>query len=701
VVAGVETHVESAGTDDDGRQAAGHVRMFGPLTISRDGVVQELAASRKLRALFAYLALAPHPVSRSRLCELLWDVPNDPRGELRWCLSKLRRVIDDPHRQRVVTAGEMVALDLAGWQVDVRDMVAACAAGIEALPPERLHPLARLFVGDFLEGLEIDRSPHFDNWLLAQRRHFRAAHVAILERIVATLPAGDDAALPYLEKWIAVAPFEDRPHIALLAALARRGQIAAGDEHVTATARLFEAEGLDVLPLRAAWRSLRERRAPGPSVAQAETAVHLTAEVRPASGGGTPDLMVAPRASQRASLAVMPFAEEGQTGEVRAGGAGAAGARGGLADGLTHDIITRLAKLRNLFIIARGSVFALAEQGVMPDEAARRLNVDYIATGSVRQSHGRVTISIELVEARTARIVWAEVFDHKLDKAFLVLDEMGNRIVASIANEIEMVERNRAVLLPPNSLDAWSAYHRGLWHMYRFTRSDNEQAQHFFQRAVGLDPTFARAHAGLSFTHWQNAFQHWADRKQEIDRAFETASQSLMADEHNPAAHWAMGRALWLRGRQTDSLAELERAVDLSPNFALGHYALSFVQSQSGDPRAAIRASDHSRHLSPFDPLLFGMLGARAMSHVRLGQFEEAAEWALKAATRPNAHVIILAIAAHCLGLAGRVEEGRAFAAAIHKTLPHYRIDDFLQTFQFPADAAALFRQGAKHVGLG
>ncbi|HVJ43630.1 MAG TPA: hypothetical protein VM639_19165, partial [Dongiaceae bacterium] len=425
--------MESAGTDDDGRQAAGHVRMFGPLTISRDGVVQELAASRKLRALFAYLALAPHPVSRSRLCELLWDVPNDPRGELRWCLSKLRRVIDDPHRQRVVTAGEMVALDLAGWQVDVRDMVAACAAGIEALPPERLHPLARLFVGDFLEGLEIDRSPHFDNWLLAQRRHFRAAHVAILERIVATLPAGDDAALPYLEKWIAVAPFEDRPHIALLAALARRGQIAAGDEHVTATARLFEAEGLDVLPLRAAWRSLRERRAPGPSVAQAETAVHLTAEVRPASGGGTPDLMVAPRASQRASLAVMPFAEEGQTGEVRAGGAGAAGARGGLADGLTHDIITRLAKLRNLFIIARGSVFALAEQGVMPDEAARRLNVDYIATGSVRQSHGRVTISIELVEARTARIVWAEVFDHKLDKAFLVLDEMGNRIVASIA----------------------------------------------------------------------------------------------------------------------------------------------------------------------------------------------------------------------------------------------------------------------------
>src|SRR6185369_7077933 len=137
--------------------------------------------------------------------------------------------------------------------------------------------------------------------------------------------------------------------------------------------------------------------------------------------------------------------------------------------------------------------------------------------------------------------------------------------------------------------------------------------------------------------------------------------------DHNPAAHWAMGRALWLRGEQDGSLLELERAVDLSPNFALGHYALSFVHSQSGDPRAAIGSSDHSRHLSPFDPLLFGMLGARAMTHVRLGQFEEAADWALKAAARPNAHTVILAIAAHCLALAGRIDEALAFAASIHK----------------------------------
>src|SRR6185437_5908379 len=165
------------------------------------------------------------------------------------------------------------------------------------------------------------------------------------------------------------------------------------------------------------------------------------------------------------------------------------------ADGLTHDIITRLAKLRSFFVIAEGSVFALGVRGLGPEEAGRRLNVDYVASGSVRRRPGRLGVSVELVETVTARILWAEDFDRKQDDVFSVIDDIGNRIVASIASEIEAVERNRAVLRPPDSLDAWQAYHRGLWHMYRFTQTENEAAGWFFEMAVGLDPTFARAHA--------------------------------------------------------------------------------------------------------------------------------------------------------------------------------------------------------------
>jgi DNA-binding SARP family transcriptional activator/TolB-like protein len=655
------------------------VRLLGPLTIIRDGVAVELPASRKSRALLAYLALSPGAVARGRLCDLLWDAPNDPRGELRWCLSKLRNVLDEPQRPRVRASDDRVALDLDGCPVDAVAVATAAETGFCAIDLDRLRSLCRLFAGDFLEGLDIDRSPNFSTWLTAQRRRFSACQAAMLEQMATKLPEESEEASAYLEKWIAIAPFDRRAHSRLLSALARQGKLGEGEAHLAATARLFETEGLDFAPIRGAWRSIKEnrpaeKRSPDPAPREASP---NTVEI------------ASPKAS-RASLAVMPFVEE----------ASGDGLRGGLADGLTHDIITRLAKLRELFVIARGSVFALAERGIGPEDAGRRLNVDYVAGGSVRRNGGRVTVRVELTEVRTARIVWADAVNRKLDDTFEVLDHIGNSIVSSISAEIEMVERNRAMLKAPNSLNAWEAYHRGLWHVYRFTQSENEHARRYFTRAVQLDPTFARAHAGLSFTHWQSAFQSWGDRERESDRAFETAGQSLLVDDQNPAAHWAMGRALWLRDRQAESVGELEQAVRLSPNFALGHYFLSFVHSQSGDPSVAIEASDHSRNLSPFDPLLFGMLATRAVALVRLGRIDEAAEWAVKAAARPNAHRLILAITAHCLALAGRLDEGRAVAASIRKALPHYSTDDFLAAYRFAPDTAALFREAGKRIGF-
>jgi len=681
VEASVETDVESAGPPLNAEAVGLSVRLLGPFAIARGGRPVALPASRKLRALLAYLALAPHPVGRGRLCELLWDVPNDPRGELRWCLSKLRAALDEPGRPRIVSEGDTVALRLGDVRVDALDAASAVAEGMETLGLERLRALSDCFAGDFLDGLELDRSPLFASWLTAQRRRFGACHVAALEQIVSLLTPAADEAAPHIDKWLELAPFDGRAHVALLENLTRHGQIGAAERHLSTAADLFNSEELDFTPVREAWRQIKSRAFDAQPCARSMPAFALpqapTALAEPEAAG-----------TRRASLAVMPFAED------------AGATRGGLADGLAHDIITRLAKLRDFFVIARGSVFALAEKNIAPEDAGRRLNVDYVAAGSVRRLAHRLVVSVELVEVRTARIVWAEIFERGCDDIFVVLDDIGNAIVSSIAAEIATLERNRALLKAPNSLSAWEAYHRGLWHMYRFTRQENELARHFFDRALELDPTFARAYAGLSFTHWQSAFQRWGDREREIALAFDSAGYALLVDDRNPAAHWAMGRALWLRGEQDGALLELASAVDLSPNFALGHYALSFVHSQSGDPQSAIGSSDHSRHLSPFDPLLFGMMGARAMAHARLGQFDEAAEWSLKAAARPNAHVIILAIAAHCLALAGRRDEARNFAAMIRKALPNYSADDFIATFRFDRDGEALFRNGSKLIGL-
>jgi DNA-binding SARP family transcriptional activator/TolB-like protein len=673
VEASVETTVETDG------MSPLTVRMLGPLAVKRDGAPVVMPRSRKVRALLAYLVLAPSPVSRSRLCDLLWDGPNDPRGELRWCLTKLRGIFDGPAAQRIETTADMVRIRLDGCFVDAAELSSVVAGGLAEIETDRLRNVAALFTGEFLEGLDVDRSPHFDNWVLAQRRRCQALQIVVLEQLVSRFPVGDENATPWLEIWLALSPFDLRAHRALLAALLATGRIEAGESHLDAAVRLLQSEDIDPAPLRDFWKE-RRRATVGaqPVIVEPIDSTMIPTPVDPLN------------ASRRASLAVMPFAEHRSNGAWR----------GGLADGLTHDIITRLAKLKDFFVIARGSVYALSERGVGPEEAGRRLNVDFVASGTVRQHGNRVSVDVELVSVPTARIIWSETFETKPDDLFPVMDEIGNSIVASIATEIETAERNRAILKAPNSLNAWEAYHRGLWHMYRFTREDNERARGFFGMATGLDPTFARAHAGLSFTHWQSAFQRWGDRDREAALAYQTAGESVLVDDHNPAAHWAMGRALWLRGSNDESLSELQRAVELSPNFALGHYALSFVHSQSGDPLAAIGSADLSRHLSPFDPLLFGMLGTRAMAHVRLGQFEEAAEWALKAAARPNSHAIILAIAAYCLGLAGRIEEGRAFAGRIRQSLPHYNADEFLASFHMAPEAALLFRKGAKRIGL-
>ena len=659
------------------------LRVLGPVRVSRDGKPVALPRSRKVRALLAYLALESRSQSRSRLCGLLWNVPNDPRGELRWCLSKLRGVLDDSERRRVLsTDTDSIALDLSDCHVDALEVDRSAKAGIEQATGERLRMLCALFGGELLEGLEVDGTPEFSGWLSAQRHRYRVIHTNLLGEVVTRATAGDDETFRHLGDWLRLAPFDLRAHRLMLDALVRSGRMQDAEHHVASAMRSFEREGMDWAPLRDAWQVTRSARV-------------VSAPVQAATGAATASIGTAastlePRARRRRSIAVLPFVET--TSEERAG-------RGKMADGLTEDIITRLAKLRVLFVIARGTVYALGERGIAAEEAGRLLNVEYIASGAVRREANRLSVSVELVDTEDSRIVWTDELHGAVDQTFSVLDSIVDRIVAAMAEGIEAAECNRAILRPPSSLDAWEAYHRGLWHMYRFNGPDNAQAEQFFRSALKLDPTFSRAYAGLSFTHFQNTFLHLtSDHERQIEHALETAGRSIGADDRDPAAHWAMGRALWLHRRQDEALAELQRSIELSPNFALGHYTLGFVQSQAGDPRAAIQATDYSRELSPFDPLQFGMLASRALAHVRLGELDEAADWAVKAARRPNAHTHILAIAAQCLGLAGRRDEAQKLVGRIRELEPNYNVEDFLRAFRFGRDTESLFRHGARQL---
>ena len=629
--------------------------------------------SRKVRTLLSFLALEARSLPRSRLCDLLWDVPNDPRGELRWCLSKLRGLLDDADRRRVITADQdLVALDLSDCRVDALEIDRAAEAGIADLDLARLSQLADLFRGDLLDGVDVDGNPELAGWLVAQRQRYRALHVALLRELAARAPREGDETFRHLGAWLGLAPFDQRAHEVMLEALVARGRVREAEEHLAATIRCFEQQGLDWTPLRNSWRAARDAPA-GPLIVAAAPAAE-------------------PRTRRRASIAVMPFVDG-----MSIGPAGPSQ----VADGLTDDVITRLAKLRALFVIARGTAYALRGSGVGALDAGRILDADYVASGSVRIRGGRLCVRTKLAETHTARIVWADCMDVDADDTFSVIDDVVDRIVSAIAGEIEVEECHRAMLAPPASLDAWQAYHRGLWHMYRFTGADNLHAGRYFRDSLALDPMFARAYAGLSFTHFQNAFLSLtADQSRQIELALETATQSLGADDRDPAAHWAMGRALWLNGRERESFGELQRSLDLSPNFALGHYTMGFVHSQSGDPRLAIDATGLSCRLSPFDPLQFAMFATRALAHVRLGDLKEAVAWALKAAHCPNAHAHILAIAVECLSLVNRRDDARRLAARIRERTPTDNLGVLLRAFHFDRDTETLLHHSARTIGF-
>jgi TolB-like protein/Flp pilus assembly protein TadD len=561
--------------------------------------------------------------------------------------------------------------------VDVLRIAAAFQQGFRSLSVAQLRSLADLFVGDFLDGMTIERNPGFETWLVSQRRRFREIHTNLLEHIVQRFP--HEEARPYLARWIHIAPFDLRPHELLLTALAAEGRIREGEEHLAATINLFGSEGLEGKPLRELWRTAR---------AQADE-TFKPISVNPLAASLPPDADPITAQARRASIAVMPFNDMS-----------AIAIPGGPADALVYDIITKLAKLRSLRVIAQGTVFALRDRQHTADELAQMLGANYVVNGSFHRLGDRLAVRVELMETRTGGILWSEVFEHKVSDIFILLDDIGVRIVFAIEREVETLESNRAVLKAPSSLDAWEAHHRGLWHVYRFNKTDNEQAQHYFQSAVRLDPTFARAHAGLSFTHWQNSFQGWSDRGEAAELAYRTANDSLMIDDRDPTAHWALGRAVWLRGMHDQAVDELHQSAALSPNFALAHYCLAFIEAQTGDPEAAVIASDRARDLSPFDPLLFGMLASRSMALIRLKRYDEAADWAMKAARRPNVHALVLTIAAFALSLADRADEARSLVNSIRAKQADYNLDNFFAAFHIRAEDKLQYQQSAKLVGL-
>jgi len=315
-------------------------------------------------------------------------------------------------------------------------------------------------------------------------------------------------------------------------------------------------------------------------------------------------------------------------------------------------------------------------------EAARLLGVRYVLRGTIEVAHPGVIIGVELVDSADDSVVWAERFAGPTD----TVHELRARIAGSLATALDiripLHEATQARLAVSEHLDAWSAYHLGLQQMYRFDRQGNGAAGEYFGQAVALDPGFARAHAGLSFVHFQNAFLHLgANREQQVLAARAAAERGLELDPLDPFVNFTMGRSFWLQGDLETSLGWLERATQLSPNFAQGIYARGWAETLSGAVEAGRRQVDLALQLSPIDPLHYAMLGTRALAHLIAGEHAASADWADRAARAPGAHVMISMIAAVANRLAGREGAAQHWRERVRQRGPGLRQADFLSAF--------------------
>jgi TolB-like protein/DNA-binding winged helix-turn-helix (wHTH) protein len=356
-----------------------------------------------------------------------------------------------------------------------------------------------------------------------------------------------------------------------------------------------------------------------------------------------------------------------------------------ISDGLALDIMTRLARTRWLFVISRGTAFKFRGPFQDARTISLKLGVRYVVQGNIHFSGKRIfRVRVALIDAVADCEAWADQIDGSLDDIFRIQEEIASEIAGAVETEIERSERQRALLAPPSSLDAWTAYHRAAWHMYQFTPQGYEEAGRLLGLAAKLDPNFARVFAGLSFVHWQRAFLEIGhDREGDIQRAFDYAHHALLLDTCEPQGYWALGRACLLRQDLDQAVEEIERSTKLNPNFAIGHYSIAFARLLKSDSPESELSVRQARRLSPYDLMSFAMLAVQALNATLLGRSDEGANLADRAVQQPNAHYHILAIAAFCNAAAGRNEVSQAYLARLRAAHPGYGITDYLRAFPY------------------
>ncbi|ODT16775.1 MAG: transcriptional regulator [Kaistia sp. SCN 65-12] len=389
---------------------------------------------------------------------------------------------------------------------------------------------------------------------------------------------------------------------------------------------------------------------------------------------------VAPALPDKPSIAILPFSNLSGEAEQEY-----------FADGMVDDIITGLARISWLFVIARNSTFVYKGRTVDVKQVGHELGARYVLEGSVRRAGGRVRVTGQIIDALSGASVWAERYDRNSDDIFALQDEIAFAVVGAIAPSVRKAEIERVRRKRPDSLDAYDLVLQAQPDVDSGMPEQVARALTLLERALALDPTYALAHGNAAMCHHCLFLRGGLNEGNRAASIRHARSAIVHGQDDALALTWA-GFSLGMDAHdRAAAFAALEAALAISPSSALTYILGSVVLGWAGEAERAIEWSQQGMRLSPFDSWAWAAFDAQAMSHLVRGRYEQACRAAYKSVQANPAHSITYVQLAGALAKLGRLDEARAAATRVLELQPTFRYSrQFAGVNCAPALAAAL-----------
>lgn len=331
-----------------------------------------------------------------------------------------------------------------------------------------------------------------------------------------------------------------------------------------------------------------------------------------------------------------------------------------LADGLTEEVITGIARYRAFPVIARNSVFALRRESRDIRDIAGRLGADYVVEGSLMRSGGRLRVHVQLIEGATGQHAFADRIEAADTDLFALFDDISSRVVGALQPELLEAEHQKARAIRPQNLSAWQLFVRAQAILLAPSKAANAEARDLLTRAADLEPTAPRLHSGIALSHLWDIQFNWSPDPPASMAAAQAALARVGNRLHEDA--WALivagGVKVMLRDH-AGSLALLQAAVRADPFSARAHSTLALVLALDGQYAEALVEADAAERLSPADLQNVLWENARGIASFAMRDYAGTKAAGLRmAAARPDF------LSAWRLAAAGAVRSGDTATAA-------------------------------------